>query len=335
MVKLYAAVLFGSALVATSPAQTLTDGSNSIQVGDVFTVHVASYVPPGNEGANVTWDFSSVENGTIITYSHVAPPTTGYGASFPASNVAQQLSSGEILFVETNASGMQQWGEVINSEVHAYTDAERIMSYPCSFGTSWADEFAGTYMMSGMQWDRTGSISATADGYGSLVMPYGTLDNVLRVHAIQATDDVFDAGTQQTLFNVYYFYRVGVRYPVVTVIDGIVTTDFGSFPVQSLSWIAEGTVGLADALQQSIGLELYPNPAQAQVNIVFTADGGTATTLQVIDASGRTIHQRGLGQRSAGIQIDQLDVSGFAPGVYSVCITDGKGGRGVQRLVVE
>jgi hypothetical protein len=335
MKKYYATVALGLGAMATTMAQTLTDQSNSIQVGDVFTVHVAPYLSPGSGGADVTWDFSGLAQGTILTYSHVDPAVTGYAASFPASNVAQQLSSGEILFVQTDGSGMQQWGEVINSEVHVYTDAERIMSYPCSYGTAWADEFTGTYTVSGMQWVRTGAISATVDGYGSLVMPYGTLDNVLRIHAVQTIQDEFDGGSQQTLFNIDYFYRVGVRFPVVTVIDGLVTTDLGSFPVQSLSWIDEGTVGMADALQQSIGVQLFPNPAHAQVNVVFTSDGSTATTMQVIDASGRTVYQRGLGQRMAGIQLETIDVGAFAPGVYSLCITDGKGGRGVQRLVVE
>lgn len=335
MVKRYATVLFGSALVATAMAQTLTEGNNAIQVGDVFTTHRAAYLPAGPGGENVTWDFSGLATGTIVTYTHVNPASTGYGASFPASTVAQQLSTGEIMFVQTDASGMQLWGQVADAEVQTYSDPERFMTYPCSYGTAWVDEFEGTFNVSGTQWVRNGTVSATADGYGTLVMPYGTLDNVLRVRAVQTTQDVYEGGSQLTLFNVHYFYRVGVRYPVVSVSDGTVTTDFGTFPIQFVTWIDEGTVGIAEALQRSIGLELYPNPAYAQVNIVFTADGSTASTLQVIDASGRVIHQRGLGQRSAGIQLEQLDVTGFAPGVYSVCITDGKGGRGVQRLVVE
>jgi hypothetical protein len=80
---------------------------------------------------------------------------------------------------------------------------------------------------------------------------------------------------------------------------------------------------------------LFPNPATAQVNVVFATEGGNGMVIEVVDASGRTVYQRALGQRSSGIQLEQVDVTGFAPGIYSLCISDGKGGRAVQRLVVE
>jgi hypothetical protein len=335
MIHRYALAFLGFGTIASGFSQTLTDASNSVRPGDIFTVHVAPYQSPGNSGADQTWDFSGLGITTTLTYTHVTPAASGYAASFPASTVAQQLSSGEVLFVQADAAGMWQWGEVNNTEVHAYTDPERIMTYPCSFGTTWEDDFGGTFVFSGMNTVRTGTFAATADGYGTLIMPYGTLDNVLRVQAVQVTTDTYDMGSQVTDFDVYYFYRVGVHYPVVTVIDGVVTTTFGSFPIQTISWIEEGTVGVSEALQQAIGVQLFPNPAHDQVNVVFTSDGNTASVLEVIDATGRIIHQQGLGQRSSGIQLEQLDLTGFAPGVYSLSITDGRGGRGVQRLVIE
>lgn len=335
MDKRYSAVLFVSIMAITALGQTLTEGNSAVRVGDVFTTHRAPYVPPGNGGENVTWDFSTPGTGTIVAYTHVAPASTPYAASFPASNVAQQLSTGEILFVQSDASGMQLWGQYGDSELQVYSDAERFMTYPCSYGSAWVDEFAGTFSVSGVPWTRFGTVSATADGYGSVIMPYGTLDNVLRVHAVQTTQDEYAGGEQLTLFNVHYYYRVGVHYPLVSVADGLITTDLGTFPLQFVTWIEEGSVGMAEALMQPIGIEVYPNPATAQVNVVFGAGGSTALHLEVIDAAGRVVYQRNLGQRSTGIQLEQVDVSSFAPGLYNVRITDGQGGQGVQRLVVE
>lgn len=316
-------------------AQTLTQGNSALQVGDVFTTHRSAYLPAGPGGENITWDFSTLATGNVVTYTNVTPASTGHGSSYPASTVAQQLSTGEILFVQADASGMQLWGQASNGEVHVYTDPEGFMTYPCSYGSAWVDEYAATFVSAGTEWVRNGTISATADGYGTLVMPYGTLDNVLRVHVVQTTQDVYSGGEQLTVFNVHYFYRVGVRYPVVTVMDGIITTDFGSFPIQTLVWIDQATVGMAEALQRPIGLDLFPNPATAQVNVVFSADGATPVQLEVIDAAGRVVHQRDLGLRSMGIQREQVDVAAFAPGLYTVRLTNGHGGQGVQRLVVE
>jgi hypothetical protein len=55
----------------------------------------------------------------------------------------------------------------------------------------------------------------------------------------------------------------------------------------------------------------------------------------VVDLTGKVVFQQTLGSRAPGIQKETFDASALAAGLYNVRITDGLGGQGIKRLVVE
>lgn len=324
-------------LAAFSPAaaQTLTDATTSFQPGESFLQHYSAYVSPGNAGANVTWNLSALTDDSTQVLSFVAPQGTPAYASFPASTVAQPSEGGDLTYFNCTANGVDLLGTTAGADLVVYQDGERILSYPCAFNSQWQDAFSASFTVLGLTIDRAGTITGNADGYGSVVLPYGTVSNVLRVRTTELYTDVTPFGDIGYDFDSYYYYKPGVHVPVAAVRDYAIDA-FGNPQVaQSAEWLDESFVGMADAFRYAIGIDLFPNPTHTNVAVIFGADGAKGLRMELVDAAGRVVLRQDLGRVMAGIQRQDLDVSALAPGLYNVHISDGLGGQGVKRLVIE
>src|SRR5690606_38227849 len=101
-----------------------------------------------------------------------------------------------------------------------------------------------------------------------------------------------------------------------------------------VNWLADGTVGVEEALRNSIGVDVFPNPAAEQAVVTFSSTGGTLT-LEVLDQTGRMVRTALLTGQPLGIGQHTIDVSGMPAGMYMLRITDANGEQGTKRLVVE
>lgn len=78
---------------------------------------------------------------------------------------------------------------------------------------------------------------------------------------------------------------------------------------------------------------LYPNPVQGQVNLVFLADRNTTLTARITDLSGKTILSTQT-RIEKGQQQWKLPLSGVSPGVYHLQISDDKQDKLSEKIVV-
>jgi len=334
MKRRYTLALLSLGAITAVSAQTLTDGSTSMIPGQSFTSHRAPYLAPGPAGPNQTWDFSGVPSDSVVTISYVVAGSTPEYASFPSSTAALDAGGGAYTYFKSNSSGIELMGVVGGGAVAPYQNSERIMQYPCNFNSQWVDAFSANWIANGFPVERTGTVSGFADAYGTLIMPYGNVDNVLRVR----TTEIYSDSTILNIdydFDTYWYYKPGVHNAVVAIFDQTVTIFGTPSTTQNMYWLDASDVGIDEALRNSIGVEVYPNPANTEVSVVFGADGSKGLTLEVVDLTGKVIVQQDLGSRAPGIQKETFDVSALAAGLYSVRITDGLGGQGIKRLVVE
>jgi hypothetical protein len=79
-------------------------------------------------------------------------------------------------------------------------------------------------------------------------------------------------------------------------------------------------------------LDLYPNPASALAQLVFTTEVSTELQLQVIDMAGRTVATRNI-SAAAGFQTTELDVQNLADGVYQVVLRSEQGVASTKLVV--
>jgi len=94
--------------------------------------------------------------------------------------------------------------------------------------------------------------------------------------------------------------------------------------------ISIATVGLAET--ETIGLEVYPNPASEVVNVKFEANGGTYA-VTVNDLAGRQVGVTVL-DNATGSQTVALPIAGLASGNYLVTVAK-EGASYTQQLIIK
>ncbi|MDX9750577.1 MAG: hypothetical protein RBT71_05810, partial [Flavobacteriales bacterium] len=300
MIRSSSAFLLCIAFAAPSAqGQTLDHTNSTPQVGDSFISHESEYIDPSPGGPEVTWDFSGLTMGGSITGTYVTPASTGHAAGYPGATLALDLGNGLYGFIASGNEWVDDLGivEATSGMTIAYQDPIRTMVYPCSYNTTWTDPYSGTYSMMGLDQDLTGTISGHADGYGTVVMPYGTITNVLRVRTVEERVQVIaGVGSIESVTITHSFHKPGIRHALLSM-TAAVTDVMGTITEEQYgSWIPAEEVGVHEALHEAIGIDVFPNPATDQVAVVFGSGGGSLR-MQVLDGTGRVaIERRRTGQ---------------------------------------
>lgn len=81
-------------------------------------------------------------------------------------------------------------------------------------------------------------------------------------------------------------------------------------------------------------LMVYPNPSLDILTVSYELESPGTVSLDVYNLAGQTVYSKNKGTQTACLQTATLDVSGFAPGMYSLALRTDKGTT-VQRVVVE
>lgn len=330
-------------LLLTAPllkAQTLQVGDLTPPLGVPFQVYSADYQPPGPGGTGLTWDFSSLPETEGWETSFTDATENASTASYPEANLAELLGGDFYDFYGYTAEGIDYYGmaSVSANALMQFQDPRRILSFPCSYASSWQDNFGGQWTSStGWPVDSYGNTSCTADAVGTLIMPYGAVENVLRVITTWNDSDSF-AGTGYINYHVEQqdYYKPGIPRPLLSFTSqtGGGTATSESLDYTSGSWLADPALLIHEAVSNAIGMEVMPNPAQDQVSLVFSSPGGMME-LSVIDATGRTVRNMKLDRQPLGIARQDLDLNGIPPGLYTIQLTAANGQRGMKKLVVE
>jgi hypothetical protein len=266
-----------SSALAAQPVITAADAPAP---GNSWAVIELSNLPPLAAGTNATWNLSSATI-TGTRQLQLTQPSGAPGASnFPnATVVANADGESPYNFLQATGSELRTLG-VVNTAPNIYSDPLITMVFPCSLGTSWTDTYANVL--------EQGTRSYTADAYGTLIGPSGTLTNVLRVHTEYFTLDTVVSGTPyQAIMIEDAFWRSGMCWPVATSFwfrvfaAGIMVQEqrVGSALVV-MSSFPEDVTGVA-------GIRAWPNPARDQIQ-VQVAQGGWYGVMWS-DALGRTI----------------------------------------------
>ena len=70
-------------------------------------------------------------------------------------------------------------------------------------------------------------------------------------------------------------------------------------------------------------MKAYPNPTQGKLNLEFNIASGENYSLKVMDMTGRLVQTMN-GRASIGENLIELDMSGFAKGLYQLSIDNGE-----------
>lgn len=318
---------------------TLTAANNNPSIGDNFSnnQYDASTIGPGNAGSNVTWNFSSLTAQSSGNIQMVNPSTLTDVSNHPSSNLAGLGGAGSTpnseayYFIDSD-----EWS-IVGSFIpgilrESYQDAKELVKFPITFGNSFSETFNGTFnnLAANQTFDRGGSITISADGFGNLTFPFGTITNVLRVKTILTYTDKQGGITMVNYQDTNYFwYNSGTNFPLLTWTSA--NSDFSSLKFGTYLNQASIITSLGDNFIPNNPITIYPNPAtNNQTNILLDKLYNNAQ-IQLIDITGKTVKMENISATSKNMI---LNLDGLDKGIYFVQIFDNDALVSSEKLIL-
>lgn len=298
----------------------------------------AGAISQGASGAAITWNFAALATENVKTGTFVLPNATSYSASFPNSNIAIAYTPGieygsytaNYEFFNISNASFTKNGFVNNASTPIavnYTDPKTLMPFPFTFGNTNTDNFAAAYISGTFNVTESGNFTITADGYGTLILPYGTINNVLRVRIVETlTQTITGFEPFEYQIETYAWYHPKLAYPFFSITSEIVN---GS-PQPSIIARYIQIPGFDDSLPDIVGIPtapmfegmtLYPNPTQGNAQLSLTLLQSAQTQITLYSMNGQMVQQPVSDFLQSGNYHFDLEVSTLPKGVYFVNIT--------------
>lgn len=328
-------LLSSTAFALNALAQpTLTHATNAPVIGTAYTLHYTStYLPPGSAGAAQSWDLSGLDTDSVDVLQLVAPSTTTNGAQFPGATIAE-LSDPVVTYYQVTPAGIHFAGSDDGTSLIVNAPVPRYLPFPCTMGTTWSTPYAAEFAYDDQPVHRSGTVSGTADGYGTLTMPWGTVPNVLRIHLVHVLQDSLSLFTMDYTYDSYLYYVPGQPHPIAELVTATIDMGFGTpDTVQFARWTEATSTGIDRPGGADHQISAYPNPTHDVVNIVVTEDMGTTSSATLLSRDGRIVHQERLVAFAGNTA--QLDLRHLAPGLYTLVIVDLNGVRATAQLTLQ
>lgn len=316
-------LLATSALGLQSFAQpTLNQANNAPVPGDLFPISSsAADSILTSAGASQLFGCWMLEEASVRDIKYIDPSETSSSSLMTDEDVLSTDGGSDTLFWNSDATGLFLVGERTLA-TFPYTDAVKELVYPCTFGTTWTDNGSAAYTVAGINAVRTVTVNGNADAYGTLELPEGPINNVLRVSVRRTSLDQSAFLNVDRVTHITYFFVDTVHYPILKLqMDTVILNGGAPSITYSNEWMyGPGTVGLSELSADDVTFVAYPNPAAELITLPVTVKG--AARCDVLDAAGRVVLSR---QLSTSSTMHQLAVNGLPAGLYIARITDQEG----------
>src|SRR5688572_22728029 len=169
---------------------TLTAANFGPVLGDHFSSKMGNYMQPGNSGANQTWNFSGLAATATMTTDYVSRAAAPFQSNVPAATLASKSSGNDYEYITTTPTGIKTYGAYSAAQNVFVTYSDPIeIALPKTYNSSSTDTYKATYTANTMNFLRKGSMTITYDGYGTVITPAGTYNNVIRLKMMDVVRD--------------------------------------------------------------------------------------------------------------------------------------------------
>jgi len=317
-------------LAATSPmAQpTLTFPFSEELLDQAPTFNFGGEIEEGASGANQIWDFSDVVFPQVLNVLFDIPANTEFASSYPDADlvaITEEVFGTNHVFYNFESDGVYTAGQEVTGTFgisQPFSNTRRDIASPLSYEDSFTDdaEFASTTL--GLTTDGVSDFSFEVDGYGTLITPDATYNNVLRIHTLETTTLTYDPGIgepiiTETVVESYRWVIDGYPFPIVL---SFIETDDGE-PGDPISRYISGVPLLTSDYNSLKGVYLYPVPAVDFVNLDMGDNQTGKATIRIFDIRGAVIKEFAQGMA----QVTRFDVSDLPSGFYSINIQTEEG----------
>ena len=318
MKKNYSIILFLILGLSVNSQITLTNSTITPQIGDTF-----SYIVTPNytfnvsqSGANQTWDFSTASGSTDVI-SFIALSGASDPSTFPLANLVTTSTNtnGETYLSASNFELATEGLLATGIAKAIYTDKQEYLKFPITYGDVFNETFSGTLenIAASQTFNRSGTIEILSDGHGDLILPYTTVNNVLRIKVTNTYSDVF-MGIPVSSYSdvIHLWFNTATKSHLASTTEAYAN---GSLLTSQATYISQSDLVL-DVTQSNLlenQISFYPNPTS---NYIIVKNTSYKTPLKIYDS-------RGLLVRTINIEKGktQVDISSLPSGIYLIKYT--------------
>lgn len=340
MKKLYiiALCIFVAGSVLAQP--TLQYPANVPAIGDVSYLQFVSPtgLSAGSSGPNVSWDFSVLENTSNSQVIVVDPATTPAGGDYPGANIAFNMDNVVYSYLIFDNTGMYYMGAKADTGTYPYqliySDHRQLLQYPFAFATSFSDSYKGISTASVAEVKVDGYSIVVADAYGTLTLPTGTYNDVLRINIFDTeTDSIFVGGEFLMLNEVireqFLWYAPNSKHPLFNL--EFVTTN----GVETVCcFYSTAGSGINSNMNEAVSdLNVFPNPAANQIFIDFKLSQNKVAIVSVVNHVGQVIITREISRQTPGMVSEKININALPAGIYFLNVSCKSGNQITEKFV--
>ncbi len=292
--------------------------SNIPLIGDNVTIAICSDpLNEGSSGVNQTWDFSGLTESEEQSFIYVDPGTTPKADSFPDANLCGISWDGSYSYYKVSPNALEAVGYVTpvpptDTAMIVFDDFEQIVQFPYTYNDNFLDVFDGTNYVPGFGGlDFDGDIDFEADGYGTLILPTGTYNNVVRYHFFREQTNYvsgFPSNTQTK--EQWAWVSADYRFWLL-----LMEENFDGFATTELIWYDKNPLSLVTGLhtEETSGISVYPNPVADEGNINLTWKQNEDATVSIYSMEGKLVFETNNNLISG---VNPIKISSLVPGTY-------------------
>lgn len=308
---IYASFLILSCLTLNAQI-TLNAETHTPKLGDNISYSELQF--PWNTlteaGANMTWDFSgSSSDGSTV---HMVDPAESEISNIFSSSDLYDLGS-QVFYTITDTSVLFDGGGVMGDyEKFNFHQKPSVLKFPLTFGDSYNELAFGEAVAASGMFDLwlEGTWDVEVDGYGTLILPNTTLNNVLRVKTTyNETLTEMSFGSQNTFLRITYaWYDFYNNHPVakyqLSYVNGASDPSIRRASVMNEADL----ITSVQTTVQTDGISLFPNPASGYITVENNMENAKCFFYQ----------QDGTKLKSVDISVGQqdIDISDLPSGIY-------------------
>ena len=243
-----AILLFFLSLSTRTAAQpVLASADIGYHVGDAYAFLAWGPQSFPLTGAGLTWYYTNLSGWQSGTTTIVDASTTEGASYFPSSTVADQYPGYPDAQYYTTTDTDQVWlGYYQGANIASIcSDPRTDLIWPFTYGSTFTDSLIcdepGVYHRT-----RSGEQTVSGEGYGTLVLPFGSFADCLLIHRHwNYFDDYDELVPGHVQGDTYSFYKAGIHAPLLSIGYSTYTQADSTIVNQGTSMISELSTGLA------------------------------------------------------------------------------------------
>lgn len=280
-------------------------------------------------GANTTWNFINIPtNGVQSSATYISPAGQSGALNFPTANlclVTQTLINEDIVavYLRKDNNGVGIVGQYVlqqgTENITNFSSRLELLRTPFTFNSTFNSPITAEITVSTTSFTRQGQQTLVCDGYGTLILPTGTFNDVLRIRTTQDYGDFF-MGTEFLSYEVDAYSWVRASTGETLLGKSNLSIDTGQ---EVNTGLILNTTNNINELFNDNSLTMFPQPTNDILNFNIINEKNEAIYVSVYDLSGKEVIKNQQVNLAIGVSTNQIDVSSLNAGLYLISFTDG------------